>query len=99
MPFNWGEIGRVAGQVGSGILEQYARGARRGPLAPSGRLPPYASFGPGLAIPGPGDVEVYRPRRRRGITARDLSSFRRVANLIKRYSRPVRSFRTRPGRR
>jgi len=98
MPFNWGEIGRVAGQVGSGILEQYARGARRGPLAPSGRLPPYAALGPGLAAGLP-DVEAYRPRRRRGITARDLASFRRVANLIKRYSRPVRSFRTRPGRR
>lgn len=42
----------------------------------------------------------YRPRRRRrGITARDLQSFRRVANLIKRYAAPVRHMRTKPGRR
>jgi len=40
-----------------------------------------------------------RRRRRRGITAGDLRSFRRVANLIRAYAAPVRHFRTRPKRR
>lgn len=45
--------------------------------------------------------DEYGPPRRsrgRGITARDLRSFRRVANLIRKYAAPVRHFRTHPKR-
>lgn len=44
--------------------------------------------------------DEYAPRRRRGrgITAHDLRSFRRVANLIRKYAAPVRHFRTHPKR-
>lgn len=47
----------------------------------------------------PGDFGTPAPRRRRrGITARDLASFRRVANLIRKYAAPVRHFRKHPNR-
>lgn len=39
-----------------------------------------------------------RRRRRRGITPTDLKSFRRVANLIRSYSAPVRRMRACPTR-
>lgn len=41
-----------------------------------------------------GQLPIPRRRRRRGITPRDLQSFRRVANLIKCYSAPVHRMRT-----
>ncbi len=41
-----------------------------------------------------GQLPVPRRRRRRGITPKDLQSFRRVANLVKHYSGPVRHMRT-----
>jgi len=40
-----------------------------------------------------GQLPIPRRRRRRGISPRDLSSFRRVANLIKNYSAPVHRMR------
>jgi len=46
-----------------------------------------------------GQLPIPRRRRRRGITPKDLSSFRRVANLIKAYSAPVRHTRTPRSRR
>lgn len=98
MPINWGQIGQIGSQLLQGGLSGLTRGGRtRGALQHYGLAPGFGPQGPPSAFGG--DLEVYRPRRRRGITARDLASFRRVANLIKRYSRLVRSFRTRPGRR
>lgn len=41
-----------------------------------------------------GQLPRIKRRRRRGITPKDLQSFRRVANLIKAYSAPVRRMRT-----
>lgn len=43
-----------------------------------------------------GQLPIPRRRRGRGITPRDLRSFRRVANLIKSYSGPVHRMRTHP---
>ncbi len=40
-----------------------------------------------------GQLPIPRRRRRKGITSRDLSSFRRVANLIRHYSAPVHRMR------
>ena len=54
----------------------------------------------GEQIPGYSDDVGYpmRRRRRRGITRRDLASYRRVANLIRKYAAPVRHFRKKPKR-
>lgn len=59
-------------------------------------MPQYNIYGD--MIPDSGNGGYAPRRRRRGITARDLASFRRVANLIRKYSAPVRHFRKHPKR-
>lgn len=39
------------------------------------------------------DGVVRKRRRRKGITARDLMSFKRVARLVDKFSKPVHHFR------
>lgn len=92
---DWGAlIGQGLDVLGS------IRGGRRssGPAAPAmgfmGVPAPYTGGGA-----GGGGGGYRRHRRGRGITARDLRSFRRVANLIRTYAAPVRHFRTHPKRR
>lgn len=91
--FSRGKGGAIAsGLIGAGLGS--ARGGR------SGRAVEVPSFG-GFGSSGFGgdDGNGYRPRRRRsGISGKDLRSFRKVANLIRRYAAPVRHFRTSPKR-
>lgn len=66
-----------------------------GPVAPrpaptlEGRRMPVNIYGDQI----PDEYGAPRRRRGRGITARDLRSFRRVANLIHKYAAPVRHMR------
>lgn len=92
-----GNISKLAKQ---GLQRRYPQYSTRiGPVQPKpapsleARRMPYNIYGDQIPDEGGG----YRPRRRgRGITARDLRSFRRVANLIRKYAAPVRHFRTHP---
>lgn len=82
-------------------LTKYGHAPKRGGVGRSFDLPAPARRTPmayniyGDQIP---DEYGAAPRRRRGrgITARDLRSFRRVANLIRKYAAPVRHFRKHP---
>lgn len=86
--------GALIGQ-GMDVLSSIT-GRRRGG-APSSQFMAMGqpAYGPPAPSMGGG---VYRRRRRGGISSRDLRSFRRVANLIRKYAAPVRHFRTKPRR-
>jgi len=83
-------------QMGGAALQGIMAGARQSRAGEQARVfgpAQRALLGPGFAVPAAGGEPGYRPRRRRGITAHDLASFRRVANLIRKYAAPVRHFR------
>lgn len=90
MPYGYGS-GSFVGGGGGGSLNDILSSVRN--LTGGGSY--FAS--PGAGTPGM-QGPYHRRRRRGGITARDLASFRRVANLIRRYSAPVRHMRTHPRR-
>lgn len=81
-----GSAGRALGNVGRAAANMCAR------------YPAWCAGVGGVAaiatLMHNGTLPVPRRRRRKGITPRDLQSFRRVANLVKQYSAPVRHMRT-----
>ena len=93
---NWGDMAAQGVGILSSVLGgRRSRGGGGGMAA--GLVGPPSPGMLGLA-PAAGEL-MPRRKRRRGITARDLRSFRRVANLIRTYAAPVRHFRTHPKRR
>ena len=97
--------GAVLGGVASSVLSGRASRAPSLPALPGGAgggmLPPIvrtaapmaAAAAGGAMLAGWGDDHKPRRRRRKGITARDLSSFKRVARMVDKYSKPVHHFR------
>jgi len=85
-----GGLSRVSSRSSGGFI---------GPIAPrpapslEGRLMAVNIYGDQI----PDEYGPPRRRRGRGITAHDLRSFRRVANLIRKYAAPVRHFKKHPG--
>jgi len=89
--------------LGAGLQRQYGRyPAPIGPVQPApakglltgGQRMARNIYGD--TIPDEFGGGAPRRRRRGGITSRDLRSFKRVANLIRKYAAPVRHMRTHP---
>jgi len=59
----------------------------------SAALPVLAGAGAGMLYDQMGRPVAQRRRRRKGITPKDLSSFKRVARLIDKYAAPVHKLR------
>lgn len=94
MSVDWGQVGNIGSDLLAGFMK--GRGGGGGGYAGIGPMMPSApAYGGGTVAAG----GRRHHRRGRGITARDLRSFRRVANLIRTYAAPVRHFRTHPKRR
>lgn len=94
------QLGRAAGAIGGTVIAggaavlRSARSISRSANAYCSRHPAWcASIGglPGVVgLLESGQLPVIRRRRGRGITPRDLRSFRRVANLVRGYCPTVR---------
>lgn len=95
-----GAVARTGAMVlgGAGVARSVTAAAR-GAAAMCRKYPQWCvSVGGTAAIAAmmeSGQLPVPKRRRRRGITPRDLQSFRRVASLIKTYSGPARKVPTR----
>ncbi len=97
-----GPVGKIA-PIAAGVGGALAAGGRkiagiaRGASAMCAKYPAWCLAAGGLgAVAGlmqSGQLPVPKRRRRRGITPRDLSSFRRVANLVNHYAKPVHHMR------
>lgn len=90
-------IGTVAGMAGG--MARRVSSAARGAAAMCSRYPQWCVAAGGVAaIAGmmqSGQLPIPKRRRRRGITPKDLQSFRRVAGLIKSYGPTARKVPTR----
>lgn len=90
--FIGGAIGTAIGGAARGVS-----GIARGASAMCAKYPQWCLGVGGVAavanLMHSGQLPVPRRRRRRGITARDLASFRRVANLVDHYAKPVHHMR------
>jgi len=91
--------GMIGGMIGGG-LGAAGRGisaAARGASTLCAKYPQWCLGVGGLGVVAnmiqSGQLPAPRRRRRRGITARDLQSFRRVANLVDHYAKPVHHMR------
>jgi len=87
-----GGLGGVIGGAARGI-----GGAARGAVSLCQKYPQWCAGIGGVAVVSQmiqsGQLPAPRRRRRRGITASDLQSFRRVANLVDHYAKPVHHMR------
>lgn len=83
--------------TGGGVMPRSARGIMKSANYYARKYPQWAmSVGgtTGIAnLIASGQLPAMRHRRGRGITPRDLRSFKRVANLINHFSRPVHHMR------
>ncbi len=93
-----GLTGRALG--GLGAAGRGVASVARGAASMCAKYPAWCLAAGGVAavanLMHSGQLPIPKRRRRRGITPRDLHSFRRVANLIKAYSGPVHHMRTKP---
>ena len=71
---------------GGSIIPPLMRGAKAA-------FPYAAAAGIGMLFDADGNPVKVKKRRRKGITARDLMSFKRVARLVDKFSKPVHHFR------
>jgi len=94
-----GGLGRIAGGIvgAAGAAGRGITSVARGAASMCAKYPAWCLAAGGLgAVAGlmqSGQLPVPKRRRRKGISARDLSSFRRVANLVNHYAKPVHHMR------
>lgn len=97
-----GGIAGTAGAVAASVLSSStAKKAAKAAARALPVLPGVGSVAAGAAGVGAGMIidqftgapTMHKRRRRKGITAKDLSSFKRVARLVDRYSKPVHKMR------
>jgi len=100
LPGGGGGLGRIGGGGLGGIIGGASRaigGAARGAATMCAKYPQWCLAVGGVSAVASmiqsGQLPAPRRRRRRGISSRDLTSFRRVANLVDRYSKPVHRMR------
>jgi hypothetical protein len=93
LPAIGGGIGRTIG-FGAGMMVGRARSIARGAAALCIKHPQWCSTIGGVAAVGAmmesGQLPIPKRRRGRGLTPRDLRSFRRVARLIRVFAPAVR---------